>query len=84
MIVKILKLLLITFGVLIIQGCSNKEPIYIDRPVEVYITQGCEIPEIYNCTIPATVSYNEIISQMDMCINELIYVINLCKVQSPP
>ena len=69
---------------LIIQGCSNKEPIYIDRPVEVYITQGCEIPEIYNCTIPATVSYNEIISQMDRCINELVYVINLCKVQSPP
>ena len=69
---------------LIIQGCSNKEPIYIDRPVEVYITQGCEIPEIYNCNISAAVSYNEIISQMDMCINELIYVINLCKVQSPP
>ena len=84
MIVKILKLLLITFGVLIIQGCSNKEPIYIDRPVEVYITQGCEIPDIYNCNISNEISYNEIVTQMDRCINELVYVINLCKVQSPP
>lgn len=84
MIVKILKLLLIALGVLIIQGCSNKEPNYIDRPVEVYITQGCEIPEIYNCNISNEISYNEIITQMDMCINELVYVINLCKVQSTP
>ena len=84
MIVKILKLLLITLGVLTIQGCSNKEPIYIDRPVEVYITQGCDIPDVYNCNISNEISYNEIISQMDRCINELVYVINLCKVQSHP
>ena len=70
-------------GVLIIQGCSNKEPIYIDRPVEVYITQGCEIPDIYNCDISNEISYNEIVTQMDRCINELVYVINLCRVQSP-
>ena len=69
-------------GVLIIQGCSNKEPIYIDRPVDVYITRGCEIPDIYNCDISNEISYNEIVTQMDRCINELVYVINLCKVQS--
>ena len=54
---------------LIIQGCSNKEPNYIDRPVEVYITQGCEIPDIYNCDISNEISYNEIVTQMDRCIN---------------
>ena len=83
MIVKTLKLLLITLGVLIIQGCSNKEPNYVDRPVDVYITQGCEIPDIYNCDISNEISYNEIVTQMDRCINELVYVINLCKAQSP-
>ena len=83
MIAKILKLLLITLGVQIIQGCSSKEPNYIDRPVDVYITQGCEIPDIYNCDISNEISYNEIVTQMDRCINELVYVINLCKVQSP-
>ena len=67
---------------LIIQGCSNKEPIYRDRPVDVYITQGCEIPDIHNCDISNEISYNEIVTQMDRCINELVYVINLCKVQS--
>ena len=82
MIVKTLKLLLITLGVLIIQGRSNKEPNYVDRPVDVYITQGCEIPDIYNCDISNEISYNEIVTQMDRCINELVYVINLCKVQS--
>ena len=78
----ILRLSLMILGILIIQGCSNKEPIYIDRPVEVYITQGCEIPDIYNCDISNEISYNEIVTQMDRCINELVYVINLCKVQS--
>ena len=84
MIVKTLKLLLITLGVLIIQGCSNKEPNYVDRPVEVYITQGCEVPDIHNCSISNEISYNDIVVQMDRCITALVYVINLCKVQSPP
>ena len=47
-----------------------------------FIIMYCKIPDIYNCNISNEISYNEIVTQMDRCINELVYVINLCKVQS--
>lgn len=81
MIVKILKISLIVLGVLIIQGCSNKEPTitYKDRVVEKVVTKNCKIPTIMLCNIPKEDSYTNIIDNMDLCIQELIGIINICK-----
>lgn len=66
---------------LIIQGCSNKEPaiIYKDRVVEKVVTKSCEIPTIMLCNISKEDSYTNIIDNMDLCIQELIGIINICK-----
>ena len=70
---------MIALGILIIQGCSNKEFLPVDRPFEVVKTKGCEVNNITLCTINKDDTYTNIIDNMDLCIQELIAIINSCK-----
>ena len=75
-----LKLGLMLLGAMIIQGCSSKEFVYADRPIEVIKTKGCVIPPITNCSIQGTTDTG-VIDELEMCIHELFIVINKCKAE---
>lgn len=76
----ILRLSLMILGILIIQGCSTKQPLYVDRPKEVIKVKGCEVPTILFCSIRDG-TYTDIIDDMDKCITELFIVINKCSLE---
>ena len=74
--VKILKMLLIMFALLILSGCSAKEPIYIDRVVKVDVPVKCKVPEV-KCEYSGT--YTETVKKMQYCIEDLKEAIGVCK-----
>ena len=75
--VKILKILSILFVALLFSACSNKELVYVDRPVEVKIPVRCTIPETHCNFNKATDT--EVITSLRTCIEDLRQSIKVCK-----
>ena len=74
--VKILKLSLMIFALLLFSGCSEKI-LYVDRPVKVYIPTECIIPEIH-CDFNK-ITDTEVISSLRTCIEDLRKNISICQ-----
>jgi hypothetical protein len=66
--VKILKLLLIVFVVLLFSGCAEKEIIYRDVPVEVKVPTKCIIPDTH-CDFNKSTD-TEVITSLRTCIED--------------
>ena len=75
--VKILKILSILFVALLFSACSNKELVYVDRPVEVKVPVKCNIPETH-CNFNKTTD-TEVITSLRACIEDLRKDIKVCK-----
>lgn len=75
--VKILKILLMIFAILLFSGCSEKQTLYVDRPVEVYIPTKCIIPETH-CDFNKKTD-TEVIFYMRTCIEDLRKSIKICQ-----
>lgn len=75
---KILNLFLMIFVLMVISGCSNKEILYVDRPVEKVVTKKCNIPEPNECK-PNKPTYTEETNQMRLCIREYKRLAEICQ-----
>lgn len=75
--VKILKTSLMIFVILLFSGCSEKQTLYVDRPIEVYIPTKCIIPETH-CDFNKPTD-TEVIFSMRTCIEDLRKSINICQ-----
>lgn len=74
--VKILKLLLMIFAILLFSGCSEKI-VYVDRPIEVKVPIKCVIPDIH-CNFNQSTD-TEVLIKLRTCIEDLKQSINVCK-----
>lgn len=75
--VKILKILSILFAALLFSACSNKELVYVDRPVEVKVPVKCNIPETH-CNFNKSTD-TEVVTSLRTCIEDLRNSIEVCK-----
>ncbi len=75
--VKILKILSIVFVALLFSACSNKELVYVDRPVEVKVPVKCNVPKTHCDFNKATDT--EVITSLRTCIEDLRKSIEVCK-----
>ena len=75
--VKILKILSILFAALLFSACSNKELVYVDRPVEVKVPVKCNIPETH-CNFNKSTD-TEVVTSLRTCIVDLRKSIVVCK-----
>ena len=66
---KILKILLIISGLFLFSGCSQKETVYIDRPVEVKVPVKCIAPKV-ECNFNQATD-TEVIQSLLICIKDL-------------
>ena len=74
--VKILKISSILFVALLFSACSNKELVYIDRPVEIKVPVKCNIPETH-CDFNKSTD-TEVITSLRTCIEDLRQSIKVC------
>lgn len=75
--VKILKTLSILFVALLFSACSNKELVYVDRPVEVKVPVKCNVPKTHCDFNKATDT--EVVNTLRECIEELRRDIEVCQ-----
>lgn len=73
--VKILKILLMLFALLLFSGCSEK--VYIDRPVYVDVPVACKVPDVH-CDFNLATD-TEVIVRLRTCIEDLKKSIEVCK-----
>ena len=73
--VKILKVLLMLFVMLVTSGCAEK--VYIDRPIEVKVPVKCLTPEV-TC-YPGRATYTEEIKELVMCVERHKQAAEVCK-----
>lgn len=73
---KILCLFLMIFVVMVFSGCTQKELVYVDRPVQVNIPTKCVI-QIPVCD-SNKLTYTGEINEMRLCINRLREAMNQC------
>ena len=74
---KILNLFLMIFVLMVISGCSDKEILYVDRPVEIKVPVSCVVPET-KCDFKKDTD-TEVITSMLMCIEDLRKNSEVCK-----
>lgn len=74
--VKILKLLSIVFVALLFSACSNKEVVYVDRPIEVKVPTKCNVP-VTHCDFNKPTD-TEVVNSLRECIEELRKDIEVC------
>lgn len=74
--VKTLKILSIMCVALSFSACSNKELVYVDRPIEVKIPVKCEVPKV-ECNFNQTTD-TEVIQSLYICAKELKRSIEVC------
>lgn len=76
---KILKNFLVILGfVALFSGCSTKEKVYIDRPVEIKVPQKCDVPEV-RCSWDKSISDTKLIEELVICVKNLREAIGVCK-----
>ncbi|MFY4767445.1 hypothetical protein ACOTV5_02305 [Aliarcobacter butzleri] len=75
--VQILKLLLILSVLLLFSGCSTKEVVYVDRPVEVKVPVKCIVPETH-CNFNKETD-TEVLFSLRKCIEDLKKNSEVCK-----
>lgn len=75
--VQILKLLLILSVLLLFSGCSTKEVVYVDRPVEVKVPVKCIVPETH-CNFDKETD-TEVLFSLRKCIEDLKKNSEVCK-----
>ena len=76
---KILKVLLTIFAILIIQGCNQPKPQieYIDVPVEVKVPVKCVVPDV-ECSFNRATD-TEVINSLVECIVDLKKASEVCR-----
>jgi len=65
------------FVSLTLVGCSAKEIVYIDKPVEVQVPVKCKIPEV-TCDFNKETD-TEVIESLLQCITNLKRAMEVCK-----
>lgn len=75
--VAMLKMLLMLFVLLLFSGCSTKEVVYVDRPVEVKVPVKCIVPETH-CNFDKGTD-TEVITSLRTCIEDLKKASEVCK-----
>lgn len=75
--VQILKLLLILSVLVLFSGCSTKEVVYVDRPVEVKVPVKCIVPETH-CNFDKETD-TEVLFSLRKCIEDLKKNSEVCK-----
>lgn len=75
---KILNLFLMIFVLMVISGCSTKDIVYVDRPVDKVVTNSCIIPEPDECK-PNKPTYTEEVNQMRICVREYKRLVEICE-----
>lgn len=73
--VKILKILLMIFVLLLFNGCAEK--VYVDRPIKVEIPVKCIVPKTH-CDFNKDTD-TEVIVSLRTCIEDLKKSIEVCK-----